>query len=81
MDRVIVTKPIVGICGMQVCAVKDATDEEILDVCNRCNPAGTSNGWAEVIRTEDEESMFRTKASLPVKCAQEPDRMHFLVLC
>ena len=40
--RVIVTKFYNGLCGMQVCAVHDATDEEVLAVCNRENPSGTS---------------------------------------
>lgn len=77
MDRVIVTRPMVSLLAMQVCAIKDATDEEILDVCNRDNPAGTTNGWTNVVRTAGEDA----KESLPVQCEQEPDRMHFLVLC
>ena len=31
MDKVVVTRGIVGLCHMQVCAHKDATDEEILE--------------------------------------------------
>lgn len=38
MDRVLVIRTFVGICHMQVCAVNDATDEEILAVCNHANP-------------------------------------------
>lgn len=70
--RVIVTKPMVGVCHMQVCAVADATDEEILDVCNRENPSGTTHGWSEVVREGD---------GAPVPCADDPGRRHFLAVC
>lgn len=69
MDRVIVTRAMVGIAHMQVCAVEDATDEEILRVCNRENPSGTSLGWCEVYRQN------------PVVCLTYPERRHFLVGC
>lgn len=71
-EKIIVTKPFVGICHMQVCAESDATDEEILKVCNSQNPSGTSNGWTEVIR-EGEGG--------PVECADVKGRTHFLVSC
>lgn len=77
MDKVVVTKCMVGICHMQVCARKDATDEEILEVCNRDNPAGTSQGWVTVCK-EDSEFFGPTK---PVPCADDPDRLHYLVGC
>lgn len=77
MDKVVVTKCFVGICHMQVCAHKDATDEEILKVCNSDNPAGTSNGWATVLH-EDSEFWGPTK---PVQCVDDPDRLHYLVGC
>jgi hypothetical protein len=77
MNKVIVTRPMVGICHMQVCAHKDATDEEILEVCNRENPAGTTNGWASIVREESE-----TWGDLrPVQCVDEPDRLHYIVAC
>lgn len=78
MDRVVVTRSMVGLFGMQVCAISDATDEEILKVCNEQNKSGTSNGWCRVIREwrdEWDENM------LPVKCADYPDRTHFIVTC
>jgi hypothetical protein len=81
MSKVIVTRPFMGICAMQVCAVKDATDEEILSVCNSDNPSGTSNGWSAVIREAEEGSMFKTKDQLPVQCRDDAERMHFVVLC
>lgn len=76
MERVIVTRPVVGLAAMQVCAVKDATDEEILTVCNRENPAGTSGGWAVVCR---ENGPWGEIA--PVVCDDNPDRLHFIVMC
>lgn len=81
MERIIITKPIVNICTMQVCAIKDATDEEMLEACNRENPSGTNNGWSQVIRAVDEENMFKGKNKQPVICKDHPDRIHFLVLC
>lgn len=77
MSRVVVTKSAVGVFHMQVCAVADATDEEILAVCNRENPSGTKNGWSSVCRSDDE---FWGKVG-PVDCAQESGRVHFLVGC
>jgi hypothetical protein len=76
MNRVIVTNPFMGLTGMQVCAVKDATDEEILTVCNRDNYAGTTNGWTTVYR---DDSKFGKTA--PVQCEGHEDRLHFIVSC
>lgn len=70
--RIVVTNPFVGICGMQVCAPKDATDAEILAVCNHENPSGTSNGWSSVIREGQ---------GAPVPCSDDPEKMHFLAEC
>jgi hypothetical protein len=72
MNRVEISRPIMGICNMQVCCVQDATDEEILEVCNRLNPAGTTNGWGLVKR----DGEFP-----PVQCQDYPDRLHILVSC
>jgi hypothetical protein len=70
--RVIVTRPMIGICHMQACAVSDASDAEILAACNRDNPAGTTNGWSEVVREGE---------GAPVQCESDPARTHFLVVC
>jgi len=72
MNRVVVTRPVVGICYMQVCAVKDATDEEILRVANSENPSGTHNGWMTVIRQGKGK---------PVTCSDDKGRKHFLLSC
>lgn len=81
MDRVVITNGFVNVASMQVCATQDATDDEILEVCNRENPSGTSNGWSEVLRNADNDSMFKTKSKLPVTCGDDPNRTHFIVLC
>ena len=78
MERVVVTKPIIGIYAMQVCAEKDATDEEILLVCNRDNVAGTIDGWTRVFREVDEH---HKENLLPVQCDDYSERMHFIVFC
>ena len=72
MERVIVTRAMVGICHMQVCAEADVTDEEILKTANRENPSGTTQGWCEVIREGD---------GAPVVCAEYPERWHFMLVC
>ena len=79
MDRVVVTirhvfPSVLGLCYMQVCAVEDATDEEILAVCNRDNPAGTSKGWMEVVRENEPDEAMR-----PIACDEYPGRKNFLV--
>lgn len=76
--RVIVTNIFLGICHMSVCAVADATDEEILFVCNLENPAGTRNGWSEVIRDGMEN---HPKENYPVCCSDVEGRVHFLIVC
>ena len=70
--RVVVTRPFQGICHMQVCAVADATDAEVLEVANRENPSGTSFGWGTVIR-EGEGG--------PVVCQQDDRRLHLMLSC
>jgi hypothetical protein len=52
-----------------------------LSVCNSENPSGTSNGWSQVVRQAEEGSLFQTEKSLPVQCADDPGRLHFMVLC
>lgn len=81
MNRVVVSREFCGLIGMQVCAVADATDEEILEVCNRENPSGTSNGWGSVIRAPVDGDMWRREDTKPVACSEYPERLHFMVLC
>lgn len=80
MNKIVITRRMMGICGMQVCAEADTTDEEILEFCNRENEAGTTNGWTTVIRTGNEFEMTNDE-SKPVKCDEHPERLHFLVYC
>ena len=80
MNRVEVTHAFMNIYTMQVCAEADATDEEILKVCNSQNPAGTSNGWGTVVR-EPSGTLTQPKSAAPIACDQSDGRMHFLVLC
>ncbi len=76
MERVLIIKGFHGICSMIVCAVKEATDKEILKVCNSQNPSGTTNGWMDVVRDDKEEPMRN-----PVQCEDYPERLHFIVDC
>lgn len=78
MDRVIITNPMIGLVAMQACVVKDATDEEILRVCNLKNPSGTTLGWNKVIRTMEDTEY---KEALPVQCEDYPGREHLLITC
>jgi hypothetical protein len=77
MDRVVVTKCMMGIFAMQACAQHDASDEEILEVCNRENFAGTSQGWCRVVREPDEDY----PNTAPVVCEKDPSRLHFVIYC
>lgn len=74
MNRVEIINPFAGLAAMIVCAESDATDKEILSVCNRDNYAGTKNGWIRVLREGDEYER-------PVPCNEFPNRLHFVVLC
>lgn len=77
MDKkVIVSRPVVGITAMQVCADAEATDEEILAVCNAENPSGTAGGWLEVARED-----YKHENARPSVCDDDPNRRHFLVIC
>lgn len=75
--RVIVTKPYLGLLHMQVCVVADATDEEILEVCNRDNRCGTEFGWVTVLRGSTAELAQQA----PIACQSNPSRVHLLVRC
>jgi hypothetical protein len=75
MERVIVTRPMMGICHMQVCAVKTATSREILDVCNTQNPSGTRHGWCKVLRRQNKHQQG------PIQCETYSDRKHFMIEC
>lgn len=76
LPRVLVTNIFCGLFYMQVCAVDDVTDEEILEVCNRENPSGTTGGWCGVVR---DNSHPAGENAAPGKCEDHTGRTHFLV--
>lgn len=78
MKKVEISRSMIGILYMQVCAERGATDEEILTMCNIQNPSGTSLGWVKVIREADEHY---PDAHLPVVCDDYQNRIHYLVTC
>lgn len=84
MERVEITQPFVSLIMMQVCAVEDASDEEILAVANKENPCGTTLGWCEVVRTmQDAPALIDEikKMQLPAPCDTHTGRIHYLVTC
>jgi hypothetical protein len=77
MDKVIITRPIIGICWMQACVEDGVSDEEILSECNRLNPAGTQLGWSRIYQDDEEqEKTFR-----PVRCNDHSNRRHVILVC
>lgn len=81
MSRVDIIKTVFNIFTMQVCAVDDASDEEILSVCNRENPSSIENGWSVVLRNSTCDGSFgREENKRPVACSMHPGRTHLLVL-
>ena len=78
MPDVVVTRNMIGIYAMQVCAIKGASDEDILRVCNTMNPAGTTNGWSTVFRKIDEH---HGENMLPIPCKDYPNREHLIIFC
>ena len=70
------THGLYAFCTMQVCAVADASDEEILRVCNAENPSGV-NPWDTVVRTDDDHKVMPGRNP----CAEHAGRFHYLVLC
>ena len=81
--RVHITRYAIGIFAMQVCAVEDATDKEILEACNLENSSGTTGGWKTVVRDEycDGSGLGREENKKPVPCDDYKGRKHFLVYC
>lgn len=78
--RVEVARTMIGLCHMQVCCVSDATDDEILEVCNRENMSGTSGGWSTVVRVDSAPDDF-WQLEGPVPCEDHEGRIHVLVGC
>jgi hypothetical protein len=81
-QRVCVTLPFAGLRAMQVCCEADATDAEILEVCNRENPQTVQRGWHTVVRSVDHaEELGVDVAAAPGQCADCAGRMHKIALC
>lgn len=82
MEKVEVSRIWTGLTSMQVCAEDDATDKEILKVCNRDNPSGTSGGWSIVVRSKTDCSKNKIDSTAaPGKCEDYEGRTHFIVMC
>ena len=58
--------------SLQVCAVADATEEEIVREANRQMPCGTPLGW---LFTDGSRDAGR------VACAHDPHRVHVVLGC
>lgn len=67
MDKHILTYN--GILDAQVCS--EGTYDEALEFIQRQNPAGTSNNWQK-----NGEGAFA-----PAKCADHPERTHYMFIC
>jgi len=75
MEKIVIANPFAGLLSMIVCVEGEATDEEILAVCNSQNPSGTTLGWCEVLHGAFPES------GGPVQCSEYPERTHYVVIC
>jgi len=64
-----------------VCVVQDATDEEILEYCNKSHHPGTTNGWALVVHDADRWKGVLGDECSPVQCADHKGRIHYVVMC
>jgi len=80
LKKVEVISDYLGLTCMQVCVIPDVTDEEILRVCNKENPSGTTGGWNRVIR-DLSHATWTVEGSLPGRCLEFPERVHYLVTC
>jgi len=76
MERVEVVK--VHVLFSIVCAVKDATDDEILQTLNSQYPSETSNGWCVVVRPGKEAY---NENQMPIPCQDDSERQHIMVAC
>jgi hypothetical protein len=81
MNRIEIIRPMLGICWMVVCAERDATDEEILKVCNAENPSGTTHGWGRVVREDTELTNLEAENIRPVVCLEDENRLHLIISC
>lgn len=81
-ERVFISLEYAGFRAMQVCVVADATDEEILEKCNRDNPQRVSGGWHTVVRSAEHAVECNVDSvAAPGQCQECPGRLHKIVLC
>ena len=81
-DRVFITLPYAGLRAMQVCALPEATDEEILEKCNRENSQRVTGGWHTVVRSRPHARECHVdEDAAPGACEDCPGRLHKIVLC
>lgn len=81
-QRVCVTMPYAGFRAMQVCVVEDASDEEILAVCNRENRQLVTSGWHTVVKSKEHAKECGVdEAAAPGKCVECKGRWHKIALC
>lgn len=78
---VVVTRPWVGLLHMQVCAHKDVAHDVIESEANRQNPAGTTGGWFLVVEGSEHFDPEKDAKALPVACADDSDRLHYMLVC
>lgn len=82
MEKIVITRPMIGICHMGVCAESSCTDDEILAYANLHNPAGTSNGWSHIIREDEPSSdLWPIDRLRPVPCRDYANRVHLILVC
>lgn len=77
-EDVVVTKPFIGLLYMQVCAYGEVPPQRVEDRANALNPSGTSTGWHIIVVDEPEED---GPSKAPVRCADDPARVHYLLNC
>lgn len=82
-SRVFLTGMFAGLFSEHVCAVPDATDEEILKACNDADNSirPGSGKWDIVIRTKEDADRAKVsfEAGKPGQCVECPPRIHFVV--
>lgn len=75
MRRVVLYRA--GLCYASVCAVNDATPDEIRAAVNRAHPTGLDHGWD----FSDDET-FASGQPNPCPCNDLPaTRQHWLMVC
>lgn len=64
-----------GMLACSVCAAADLNADQVAELVNRLNPAGTTNGWGIA------DEPFATGSPNPCPCDDNPGRRHWLLYC